>query len=207
MTKQLTTIILMSLFSFLFGCKNNKENNTNNYELEEITSRLDIEEGWSDIFLKIIEDKKTDNSHIYIVKGLYKTKIVGLQVEVSSKIKAGFKNDEIDAENGFLPNSVKLKSIGIESDELIKALAELYEQPSDKNFTSQIITATSFSLNEKPVNLDKSDYYKLKLFFEEEDENLYSEIYLNINTDKGEIEIHEKDQEYREPIIKVLTNK
>jgi len=88
----------------------------------------------------------------------------------------------------------------------VKALSELYKQPTGKIFTKQIVSATAFSLNEKAVNLDKKDYYKLKLFFEENNENLYSEIYLNINTDKREIEFHEKDEEYREPIIKVWTN-
>lgn len=210
MTKQLTAIILMGLFSFLFGCKNNysnaQTNNSDNTKIEEITSRIDPEEGWSDIFLKITEDTKTDISHIYIAKGLYKNKTVGLQIEVSSKIGAGIIDGKPDGKAGFVANAVQLKSIGQESDELVKALAELYKQPTNKSFTKQTISATAFSLNEKSVNLDKNDYYKLKLFFAEDDENLHSEIFLNINTDKREIEIHEKDEEYREPIIKVWTN-
>lgn len=210
MTKQLTAIILMGLFSFLFGCKNNysnaQTNNSDNTKIEEITSRIDPKEGWSDIFLKITEDTKTDISHIYIAKGLYKNKTVGLQIEVSSKIGAGIIDGKPDGKAGFVANAVQLKSIGQESDELVKALAELYKQPTNKGFTKQTISATAFSLNEKSVNLDKNDYYKLKLFFAEDDENLYSEIFLNINTDKREIEIHEKDEEYREPIIKVWTN-
>lgn len=207
MTKQLTGIILMGLFSFLFGCKNNDSNaQTNNTKLEDITSRIDPEEGWSDIFLKITEDTKTDTSHIYIAKGLYKNKMVGLQIEVSSKIGAGIVDGKPDGKAGFVANAVQLKSIGQESDELVKALAELYNQPTNKGFTKQTISATAFSLNDKSVNLDKNDYYKLKLFFAEDDENLYSEIFLNINTDKREIEIHEKDEGYREPIIKVWTN-
>lgn len=210
MTKQLTAIILMGFFSFLFGCKNNgsnaQTNNSDNTKIEEITSRIDPEEGWSDIFLKITEDTKTDISHIYIAKGLYKNKTVGLQIEVSSKIGAGIIDGKPDGKAGFVANAVQLKSIGQESDELVKALAELYKQPTNKGFTKQTISATAFSLNEKSVNLDKNDYYKLKLFFAEDDENLYSEIFLNINTDKREIEIHEKDEEYREPIIKVWTN-
>lgn len=210
MTKQLTAIILMGLFSFLFGCKNNdsnaKTNNSDNTKIEEITSRIDPEEGWSDIFLKITADTKTDSSHIYIAKGLYKNKTVGLQIEVSSKIGAGIIDGKPDGKAGFVANAIQLKSIGQESDELVKALAELYKQPTNKGFTKQTISATAFSLNEKSVNLDKNDYYKLKLFFAEDDENLYSEIFLNINTDKREIEIHEKDEEYREPIIKVWTN-
>lgn len=210
MTKQLTAIILMGLFSFLFGCKNNdsngQTNNSDNTKIEEITSRIDPEEGWSDIFLKITEDTKTDTSHIYIVKGLYKNKTVGMQIEVSSKIGAGIFDGKPDGKAGFVANAVQLKSIGQESDELVKALSELYKQTTNKGFTKQTTSATAFSLNEKSINLDKNDYYKLKLFFAEDDENLYSEIFLNINTDKREIEIHEKDEEYRELIIKVWTN-
>jgi hypothetical protein len=209
MINKLTAIIFMGLFSFLFGCKNNdsnaQTNNTDTTKLEEITSRIDPEEGWNDIFLKIIEDTKTDTSHIYIAKGLYKNKIVGLQIEVSSKIGAGIVDGKPDGKAGFVANAVQLKSIGQESDELVKALAELYKQITNKGFTKQRISATAFSLNEKPVNLDKKDYYKLKLFFSEDDENLYSEIFLNINTDKREIEINEKDEGYREMIIKILT--
>ncbi|MGS2761839.1 hypothetical protein [Sinomicrobium sp. M5D2P9] len=208
MSNKLTTIILMALFSFLFGCKNinNNAQASNNTIFEEIASRIGPKEGFVDIFLKIIEDAKTDTSHIYIAKGLYKNKTVGLQIEVSSEISAGIIEDEIASKNRFILNGVQLKSIGQESDELVRALAELYEQPTDKEFTEKVVSATAFSLNDKSVNLDKSDYYKLKLFFEENDENLYSEIYLNINTDKREIELQEKDEEYREPIIKVWTN-
>lgn len=207
MIKQLTTFILIGLLSFLIGCKDNnrKTQQTNNIKLEDITSRLDQADGWSDIFLKITTDTKTDTTHIYVAKGLYKGMTVGMQIEVSSKIGAGIIDGKPDGKSGFVANAVRLKSIGQESDELVKALAELYKQPSTNGFTKQTISATAFSLNEKPVNLDKKDYYKLKLFFEENDENLYSEIFLNINTDKGEIEIHEKDQSFREPIIKVWT--
>lgn len=200
----------MGFFSFLFGFKNNEvntqKNNSDNTKIEEITSRIDPEEGWSDIFLKITEDTKTDTSHIYIAKGLYKNKIVGLQIEVSSKIGAGIVDGTLEGKVGFVANAVQLKSIGEESDELVKALADLYDQHTNEGFTKHIISATAFSLNEKAVNLDKNDYYKLKLFFAEDDENFYSEIFLNINTEKGEIEIHEKDEEYREPIIKLWTN-
>ena len=207
MIKQTTTLIIMGLLSFLFGCNNKEQKSTStNMKLEEINSRFDPEEGWSDIFLKITEDTKTDTSHIYVAKGLYKNRTVGLQIEINSKIGAGIVNGEIDGKVGFVKNAVHLKSLGKESDELVKALSELYKYPTNKGFTKQTISTTAFSLNEKAVDLEKKDYYKLKLFFSEEDENLYSEIFLNINTKKEEIEIHEKDEEYREPIIKVWTN-
>jgi len=200
----------MGLFSFLGGCKNSsgkvqQVNHSDSVKLEDITSRIDQAEGWVDIFLKITSDIKTDTSHIYVAKGLYKNKTVGLQIEINSNIRAGIIDGKPDSKSGVMPKAVRLKSLGQESDELVKALAELYKVNSDKGFTKQIISATAFSLNEMPVVLDKNDYYRLKLFFEENDEYLYSEMFLNINTEKREIELHEKDADYREPIINVWT--
>lgn len=201
----------MGIFSFLYSSKNNNINaqglrKYENIKLEDITSRFDPEEGWNDIFLKITSEKITKTTHIYIAKGLYKGKTVGLQIEINSKISAGIVNGQIDNKNGFVTKGIQLKSIGLESDEFVKALAELYKQPTAKGFTKEIISATAFSLNEKPADLDKQDSYKFKLFFAENDEKIYSELYLNINTKIGEIELNEKDEGYREPIIKLLTN-
>ena len=174
MTRRLTTLFFMGLLSFLLGCKNNNSNtqtyDSDGVELKDITSRINPAEGWIDIFLKITEETKTDTSHIYIAKGLYKDKIVGLKIEVSSNIGAGIVNGEVNGGNGFVSNAVLLKSIGQESNEFVKALSELYGEPTNKSFSEETISATAFSLNEKDVNLDKKDYYKLKLFFAEDNE-------------------------------------
>ncbi|MFY9311032.1 MAG: hypothetical protein WAQ28_18460 [Bacteroidia bacterium] len=103
MIKQLTTIFLMGLLSFLYGC-NTKTQQTNS--LSDITSRIDPTEGWSDIFLTMTADTKTDTSHIYIAKGLYKGKTVGLQIEVSSKIGAGIIDGKPDPKFGFIANAI-----------------------------------------------------------------------------------------------------
>ncbi|MEO8068841.1 MAG: hypothetical protein ABI599_14185 [Flavobacteriales bacterium] len=208
MATQRHPILLMGLFSLLFGCKDGsskaQHSDASNVQLEEITARMDPEEGWNDIFLKVTSEVVTDSSHVYIAKGLYKGKTVGLQFEVSSDIGAGLVDGKL-AQNGFVANGVRIVSIGVESDEFVKALAELYEQPVPPTFTKREISATAFSLNENAVDLDQKDKYKMKLFLEEGDEQLYSEVYVNIDTDMGEIELAEKDQEYREPIIKIFS--
>ena len=204
-----TPTLIMGLFSFLFACKNvpsraQQPANGVRVELEEITARLDPEEGWADIFLKITEETKTDSSRIYMAKGLSKGRTVGVRFEVSTKIGAGLV-DGRPAQNGFVANAVRIGSIGPESDDLVKALAELYKQPLPNTFNARSISGTAFSLNERAVDLDRKDQYKLKLFFGEDDESLYSEIFLNIDTDRREIELSEKDESYREPLIKVLS--
>lgn len=173
--------------------------------LQEITSRVDTNDSWVDIFLTIVSDTKTDDSHIYVAKGLYKNNIVGLEIEVSSHIKAGIGNGLERGGSGFASNAVTFKSLGSESDNFVRALAELYEVPTTGGFSSAPLTADIFSLNKRNVNLDKKFYYKLKLFFESNNEELYSEIFLNINTKAKEVELFEKDEEYRSNIIKILT--
>jgi hypothetical protein len=49
----------------------------------------------------------------------------------------------------------------------------------------------------------KDDYVQFKVFFDSEDElGLYSEMFCNINLKENIIEFNEKDEDYRENIIK-----
>ena len=206
--KPITLIFAMGILSTLFGCRqnNNKKQITSDLKLEEITLRTDTSDGFCDIFLKITSDLKTDTTHIYIAKGIYKNKTVGLQFEVKSAMPNGISDQgEMNSENGFIQNAVKIISIGQESDELIKALSELYEIPTQRLFTKTKLVTTAFSLNQKIADLDKQDYYKFKLFFNENsDEDSYAELYFNINTNVRIIELHEKDNDYRKPLVKTF---
>lgn len=189
----------MGILSWLFGCSQTEKNVSN---LQEITSRFDPEEGWHDVFLKIVSTKSTDSTKIYVCKGLHKGKIVGPQVEVRTDIKAGI--SPTSEAIGFKKNAIRLSSIGKESDEFIRVLSELYGKTTTKSFIPNTYWLTVFSINQKPVDLDKKDYYHLKVFFDQ-NENTYSELFLNINTSKGEIELNEKDEAYREGVITHLT--
>jgi len=45
---------------------------------------------------------------------------------------------------------------------------------------------------------------KLKLFFEADFEERYAEVYLNIDLDARRVELHEKDPDYRRPLVRAL---
>jgi hypothetical protein len=199
----------MGLLTFLFGCKNDSgiartAISDEGPKLEEIASRINPTEGWADIFLKIVKEVKTDSSHIYTVKGLDEGKEVGLQIEVSSRIPAGLVDGK-PAQAGFQAKAVRFRSIGKESDAFVQALARLYKQPIPEHFTTNPIAATAFSLNSTAVDLDQKADYKLKLFFGEEDQELISELYLNLSIGKGEVQLSEKDEGYREPLINLFS--
>ena len=210
--KLLFQTLIMGLFSMLFGCGHGQQKspNGNAKQLYEITSRTDTSEGFSDIFLSITNEVKTETSHIYIGQGLYKNKTVGLKVEIKSNLPAGItSNGELNPKGGVVWNAVRLISIGQESDSLVSALAELYSEPAETVFTKDVLTPTMFSLNQQDVQLDKPGYYKFKLFFNDEsdDENKYAEMFLNINTEERIIELHEKDHDYRKPLLNTFTGK
>lgn len=205
---KILVLLYMGILSFLFGNRSvdDAAQQGGNVALEEITSRVDKAEGWNDIFLKITSETVTDSSYIYIAKGLHNKEVVGLQIEISTHIGAGVINGKAD-QSGFAADAVRIKTIGKESDRFINALAELYKQPTGRIFISAPISVAVFSLNDKNVDLSKSAYYKLKLFFAGHDKDMYCELFLNINTTKREIELHEKDEGYRPNIIKCLTNR
>jgi hypothetical protein len=207
--KLLIQIIAMGLFSTLFGCgqNNNKNQQPSSQKLADITSRTDTREGFSDIFLTITSRNNTDSTNIYVGQGLYKNKPVGLKFEVNSKLPFGITpGGEINSKGGFVTNGIKFISIGQESDELINALSELYNEPLKKTFSKKTISATVFSLNKKDTDFSKNDYYKFKLFFNDDgDENTYAEMFFNINTNEQIIELHEKDHGYRKPLLKAFT--
>jgi hypothetical protein len=210
MHQQLTSLLLMGLFSTLFGCQGDKSKAQGSAErkdagLEEITARIDPAEGWGDVFLKVVDVTQTDSTRIYTARGLSNGVPVGLRFEVRTDIGAGLVGGK-PTQSGVVGNAVRIRSIGLESDHFLKALALLYRQSVPMGFTTREIVATAFSLNHQAVDLDRKDQYKLKLFFAEEDEELQSELYFNIDTDKGEIELAEKDESNREPLIKVFSN-
>ena len=195
----------MGLFTWLMGCKNSdaqKQETTNqdNIALPDIASRINVADGFVDVFFKIVSDKKSDSSHVYIAKGLYKGKVVGLEFNIKSKIPAGIANRQISG-NGSVNSGVIITSIGDESDEFIKAISELYKFPTIKPFSKRVIYTNLYSLSEANTNLEGNGKYHYKLFFDDD----AAEIFLNLNLNDREIELSEKDVDYREPLIKIWT--
>jgi hypothetical protein len=201
MNSHINYVLLMGLFSFLFGCDDSKKVQDN--DLIEITSNT--EEGFQDIVLNIVDSKRTKNGDYEIIaKGKNIQEIVGLKIKIKDKLKAGLLRGGLDSTAVEL-NGVSFFSIGKETDTLIKVLSKLYGHPTDKSFTTNAISFDMFSLNDEEAELGKG-YFKFKLFFDSYDTlGLYSELFLNINLPNGEIEINEKDVEYRENLVKALT--
>jgi len=174
--------------------------------LENINAKFDPEESWNDIFLKIVDRNEDKDSIFYTAKGMYEGKVVGLKVEVKKGMVAGFLPSGEVNQDAFYRDGIRFYSVGNESNELLKALSSLYRFPTDKPFSKSVTGALSFSLNEIPLDFNSKYYFKFKLFFHDDSEDLYCELFCNIDLKNDIIELHEKDAGYRENIIKTFSN-
>lgn len=188
----------MEFFSNLFGLRKKKN-------LIELASNQDNEEGWNDLIFSITEKEKLDNGFWSLTcKAKHGNHIVGLKINIADRIPFGIVNEEID-NTSFYAKGVEIHSIGKESDKLIEVISTLYKLPKKSKFTNKKLTFTVFPLNKEIAILENGRFH-FKLFFDENDEhNLYAEIFLNPNLKNGTVELNEKDVEYRDNILKFLS--
>lgn len=160
------------------------------------------EDGWNDLAFTITEKQlQEDNTWNMVCKANYQGQVVGFRVLIEEGIEPGIVNDDLDGSK-FLKDAIVIKSIGEESDKLAEIMSILYEQPTANSFTDIALGYTVFPLNKDKANL-RNGYFKFKLFYDDNDElGQYSELYLNINLPDGTVELNEKDEGYRENIIK-----
>jgi len=164
------------------------------------------DEGWgADIRLSIGEIIRSDTSVVYKVKSLYKMKSIGFDLSLPTA--------KPQNENA-LAQILTIKSSGEISDNFLKVLSELYKQEIDstkrfiKSARIAFIDLNEFSkrqFGKEPVN--KSEAKEIKIFFEGNTSDYYAELYLNINEKEHWLELKEKDESYRDQVIKFLATR
>ena len=103
----------------------------------------------------------------------------------------------------FYWGSGAVRSIGLESDALLTTLAELYGQSVPPRPMRLETRVAIVGLADDPRLLPNRPT-RMKLFFESEDPDDYAEVYVNVIGPEGRIELHEKDPEYRKPLVRAL---
>ncbi len=186
-------IFLVALFTLIVvGCKNEDS------KIIDLTN-FKPTEGFVDIPLSIIETKEVDGYFEYNVGATVDKDTIGIRIKLKKNIAAGFVNGS--PANVFLNDGIEFISKGNESDGLLQYMADKYEVQNNaislKN--SQIFTCAN-------LNQEKTDYSNgesgFKIFLEEGKD--YAELFVNFNFREGIISLNEKDNDYREPLIKLL---
>lgn len=203
------TIAFASALLILLSCSSNQSKTaavlgktyvpTSSFPVQPLQTGIGKDEGWDgDIRLSITEQWEDDSAQHYKAVSTYNGRNLGLLVSIP-KAK--------ERDKGF-GKGIALSSIGPESDYLLQTLAGLYKQPVDTalRFTPSVSVAY-VNLKEfaKAVAGGEGNYTtfnEYKLFFEGEEQ--YAEVYLNINPKEHQLELREKDEEYRPALITFL---
>jgi hypothetical protein len=191
----------MGLFSFLFGsCSKPKAQELPERPLPEITANT--EDGFVDLGFSIrSREAMPDGSQALNVYGLHHGREVGITVIIGSKWKKGSlgTNPPIPTYTGI----ITYRTLGPASDAFIEVLDQLYATKLQPRTIRPKTDFAGISLEGEPAALTRGPV-KIKLFFESEAEDRYAELYTNIDLANNVLQIHEKDPDYRAPIIKAL---
>lgn len=161
------------------------------------------DDGFVDLQFKIfsIQNLQSGNRE-FVVKGTLNKKKVGFSIELlpswEPKMVEGL-------EQPCYWGKAIFKEIGSETSEFLLALSNLYGNQLDYVEAHPFVLAEAVGLACNPADIINTSC-KMKLFFNpNSDESLYSEIFLNVDVAAKILELNEKDNEYRIPIIRSLT--
>lgn len=130
-------------------------------------------------------------------------KRAGLRLVIKGGMAPGFVEGEIDRA-AFAREGISFERTGAESDVFLTKLAELYGVPAAGSSFVKREAVTAFPLDGDPSNI-KNEPVKFKVFFNDGDtEEKYAELYVNVDLPSGNVELAEKDPEYRENVVRAF---
>ncbi len=174
-----------------------------NHELPNITSKIE-DGGFVDLCFRITDRiDNADGSILLVAEGLHEERHLGLRVSLVTGMKPGVVNGEID-QGAFRRDAVTFQRLDERSDAFVSAVHELYGATDPNASMREQLVFTAIALAGDPAEVE-SQHLNFKLFHDDEDRHgEYCELFLHIDLPLGEVEIHEKDDEYRPNVLKSL---
>ncbi len=95
---------------------------------------------------------------------------------------------------------------GPESDSFVDFIAQRYSVQTDGPHIGMLakIDAEVVGLDSDPT-MAQEQGAKMKFFFHSSSDDRYAEVFININAEESLLEFHEKDNEYRIPLLRALS--
>jgi hypothetical protein len=160
----------------------------------------EAEEGLADLVLGVAADRLIPGGgRCFDVHALHEGELVGLRVELSPGWRRGTIAGSIPSFSG----TVTYRSLGDLSDRFVSLLDRLYGVGLDPERMKEAVSFTALTLGDDPAAID-SAVVNMKLFFEGVEAGCYAELYTNLDLPRGVVQICEKDEGYRRPIIQAL---
>jgi hypothetical protein len=204
-------VAAMGIFSFLFGGCSKQSTPSPQPAAQIQPSKLltappevtsEEEEGFHDLIFYIQEHKRLpDGSQSIRGQGTYKGRQLGLEVVLGPTWKAGSLGNDVPLVT--YRGIVTYRSTGPDSDAFVQVLDDLYGAKVKPKAMARETQFTGISLEGDPRDLAKGPV-KIKLFFESDKQDDYAELFTNIELGVQRLEVHEKDEEYRSPVVRAL---
>ncbi|HMS09792.1 MAG TPA: hypothetical protein PKE66_09925 [Pyrinomonadaceae bacterium] len=169
------------------------------------------EEGFVDLVFQVTDLKDECHRYRFHLTASHDGKVVGFNVEMRKGIQGGFQegqNEDLElVQEHVYHEGVNFFRSGADSDALMTVVGGLYEL-SDHLRMVDSHTFTAIALHEGPLDFD-SDIVNMKLLANDKEdcpEGDYFECYFNVDFANGLAYWNEKDQDYREGLIKGLAS-
>ena len=196
-------------FLMIWSCNNSSTNTGGQTSKEPSIEKLTNypEANKHQLFFRLVDEVSTDSSVVYTARSIFDKDTVGLKVEVMKNIQPGINSaGQPDADKGFVQGSIKLSSLGEESDNFVKALGTMFKLSTDGKMTSSTLSPTVFSSNKEVVDLAKNGTYNFKLFFENK-QGEPAEVFATVDTYRKSFEVAEKDSTFRVQLLSAFEGK
>lgn len=165
---------------------------------------LGKEDGFVDLSLSIAKYEKQKNGVArFLVRNTLDGKKVGFVVELQPTWKVQ-KVENADAY--FYWGNAVIASTGKDSDTFLKILSKLYGLSLQNVSFSNRVNAQVVGLANDPARIE-NEPIKMKFFLNPDGpEELYPEVFINVDLKQNILEFNEKDPEYRGALVKSLSN-
>jgi hypothetical protein len=165
------------------------------------------EEGFVDCVFRIVDLVETATTYRFRIMASHEGEPVGMAVTVVKGIQAS-----LDAEAALIQAHVYRKGVIFtrtrpESDRLIRALSAMYGKGEHPAQMVQSESYTAIALHQDAIDMTK-DPIKLKIFGRDgpaDQADDYYESFFHLDLKNGFVFWNEKDQEYREPLLRALS--
>jgi hypothetical protein len=168
-----------------------------------LPGKVGDEEGFLDIDLPLVSVQIVDDgSRRFVALGTISDVEMGFAVTLGTDWHP---KQTDDGAATFYWGLGSFERTGVESDNFVRFVAMTYGLPvsGDQSMIQNVHTEV-VGLGSNPAGAVQAGA-KMKFFFHSDSEERYAEVFVNVDVEQGFLEFHEKDNEYRAPLVRALT--
>jgi hypothetical protein len=165
------------------------------------------DEGFVDLVFRIRDLKDDGDCYRFRMTACYDEQILAIDVRIVKGIGPGFNENMELVQNNVYRDGVSFFRCGIESDRLIATIAKLYASNVHPLKMIERESYTAIALHQGQIDME-SEAIKIKIFgrdSEDDSEDDYYETFFNLDLPNGFVFWNEKDQDYRDPLLRALS--